>query len=402
MRSLTRRELMKSATAAVTFFTVSMGLALEEPPSESGAGQQALADTCSICEQVRSKGTVSDPACEAVGESGKSVAEEEPWRTGARAVTELGFVSTSNATYGKTETTPDQGVRTMLSQLHHQFDMLNWDSDFSPYKVLILADEQRLSDAHKEKVQSYLLGGGNLILSYQSGMDPEGQRFVLDQMGVKYIKPSPNFSDQGNYMEALGSFAEGFPAMPNFIFGSAFWVEPLAGTKVLARFWKPEFERAYEHLGAQAQNPEDEPTEFPAVTEHGNVIYLTFPAFTSFALHGNPVQRRTVKNCITRLLPEPLVRVDAPASAEVTVTEQGNRCIVHILNCTPEKQTPHAGIAEDVASLYDVKLALRLKSRPSRVYLAPQKIDLKFEYLKGYAELTVPEVHQRQMIVFES
>jgi hypothetical protein len=43
-----------------------------------------------------------------------------------------------------------------------------------------------------------------------------------------------------------------------------------------------------------------------------------------------------------------------------------------------------------------------LKSRPSRVYLAPQKIDLNFEYLKGYAELTVPEVHERQMVVFES
>jgi hypothetical protein len=314
MRSLTRRDLMKSATAVAVFFTVSMGLAQEEPP----------------------------------GESGKRVAEEEPWRTGARAVTELGFVSTSNAIYGKTETTPDQGVRTMLSQLHHQFDMLNWDSDFSPYKVLILADEQCLSDAHKDKVQSYLLGGGKLILSYQSGMDSEARHFVLDQMGVKYIKPFPSSGDQGKYMEALGSFAEGFPAMPNFIFGSVLWVEPLAGTELLARFWKPEFESGHEHLGAQAESPEDDPTEFPAVTERGNVIYLTFPAFTSFALYGNPVQRRTVKNCITRLLPDPLVRVDAPTSAEVTVTEQDNRRIVHILNCGPERQTPHADIAEDV------------------------------------------------------
>lgn len=391
MGSLTRRDFMKSATAAVTFFTAPMGFALAEQP---GAGKQAQAGKCRVDDRLHPGGTACKPGNEV---SCESAGEKEPWCTGAKAVTEIGFVSASKVTYDNTAKTSDPGVTAMLSQLHHQFDMLYWDSDFSQYKVLILADEHRLSRVHKEKVESYLAGGGKLLLSYQSGMDPDGRRFVLDQMGVKYIKAFACPGDEGNYLEALGSFAEGFPAMPNFTFGSVLWVEPLAGTNVVARFWKPEFEHMREQLSAHAQNRESDPAEFPAVTEHGNVIYLTFPVFTSYALQENPVQRHTVKNCITRFLPEPLVRIDAPSYAEVTVTAQGPRRIVHIL-C----RKADAGVGKGAVSLYNVKLALRATDRPSRVYLAPQKIDLKFEYTEGYAELMVPEVDGHQMIVFES
>jgi hypothetical protein len=57
---------------------------------------------------------------------------------------------------------------------------------------------------------------------------------------------------------------------------------------------------------------------------------------------------------------------------------------------------------EDVIPLYNVKLAFRSERRPARVYLAPQRQDLRSDWQAGYAEVVVPAVLGHQMIVFES
>jgi hypothetical protein len=362
----------------------------------------AQAGKCSIGDQMHPRGKLCAAVYDVIGRSYESVEEKEPWCRAARAVAEIGYVSTSHVTYANSVTNPDLGLTNMLSQLHHQFDALDWDSDFTPYKVLILPDQHRLSADHLAKVQSYLSGGGHLILSHESGMDPDGHDFVLEQVGVRFVRRSPYPGDQGDYMESLGTFAEGQPAMPNFTFGSGIWVEPLTGTKVLARFWKPYFDRTYEHWCSHAQNPEDTATEYPAVTECGNVIYLAFPVFTAYALNSYAPQKWAVANCISRFLPNPLVRVEAPSTAEVTVTEQPGRRIVHILYYSPERRTPDLDIVEDVVPLHNVKLGLRANSRPSSVYLAPQETNLNVDYVHGYAEITIPAVNGHQMVVFES
>ena len=132
------------------------------------------------------------------------------------------------------------------------------------------------------------------------------------------------------------------------------------------------------------------------------MIYLAFPMFTAYALNGYAAQKRTVANYLARLLPEPVVKVNAPSASEVTVTEQEGWRMVHILYYIPERRTPDLDVVEDVVPLHNVKVALQAKSRPSRVYLAPQKTDLSFEYADGCAKVTVPEVHGHQMAVFES
>ncbi len=80
---------------------------------------------------------------------------------------------------------------------------------------------------------------------------------------------------------------------------------------------------------------------------------------------------------------------------------QGGRTIVHLLQYAPERRTPHLDIVEDIVPLFDVPLSLKMPKSPRRVYVAPEREPVEFEYLVGRVNLRVPAVRGHAMIVFE-
>ena len=108
-----------------------------------------------------------------------------------------------------------------------------------------------------------------------------------------------------------------------------------------------------------------------------------------------------MRNLIERLLPDPLLRVDAPTSTETSVLRQGRRTIVHLLQYAPERRTPTLDLVEDIVPLREVPVSLRLERAPARVYLAPSLQELPFAYDSGRARVVVPEIRGHEMVVFE-
>ena len=102
------------------------------------------------------------------------------------------------------------------------------------------------------------------------------------------------------------------------------------------------------------------------------------------------------------MLPDPLLKAEVPSTAEATVTEQSGRRIVHVLHYPASRRAPDLDIVEEAIPLANVKIALRADKAPVRVYLAPQRQSLKFEFTNGYADVVVPLVDGHQMVVFET
>jgi hypothetical protein len=361
----------------------------------------AQAGKCSVGDQLHPRGKLVKPVYELIGRTYRSVAEKEPWCRGARAVTEIGYLSTAHFLVPVSVARSDEGVTNMLEELHHQFDTLDRESDFSRYKIIILPDGHRLDEELTRKVKDYLASGGRLILSHESGLDPEGKRFVLPDFGVDYEAPSPYQGNKGDYFEVLEGLNEGIPQTVHFSYTPGSLVKAQPGTATLARFWQPYFDRNYLHFSSHRQTAYEKPTDYAVVTQKGSVIYISFPVFSGYALNAYRVQKLLVRNCIARLLPTPLVRTNAPSTAELTVTEQQGRRIVHVLHYPAERRCPDLDIVEDVIPLSNLRIALRMESRPTRVYLAPQRQSLKFDYADGYAQVVVPSVEGHQMVVFE-
>ncbi len=362
----------------------------------------AQAGKCSMGDQMHPRGELVKPVYDRIGRTFKSVAEKEPWCTGAKAVTEIGFLSTSKSLLPGTLAVSDVGVTNILAELHHQFDVLDRESDFARYKLIILPDTHRFDDELLAKVKSYLAGGGKLILSHESGLDVAGKKFALDELGLEYVGPSPNVGNAGDYMEVLEGASEGIEPMVQFTYVPGSVVKAQMGTTVLARIWKPYFDRTYEHFSSHHQTPYDQPTDQAAVVQKGNIIYISFPIFNAYANNAYQVHKLLVRNCLRRLLSDPLLKTGLPSTAEATITEQNGRRIVHVLHYPATRRAPDLDIVEEAIPLSNVKIALRMESKPLRVYLAPQRQSLPFEFNNGYASAVIPLVNGHQMVVFEA
>ncbi len=366
-------------------------------------GMLAQAGKCCIGDQLHPRGELVKPVYERIGKTYASVEEKEPWCRGARAVTEIGVLSTATALSSGEVAISDKGAMKMLWQLHQQFDVMDADFDFSRYKVVILPDSIRLDGPLLAKVRNYLTDGGKLILSHESGLAPApGEvRFALDEIGVTYVRPSEYRGNRGDYFEMAEGFGDGIEPMVQFSYRTGSDVMAQEQTTVLARLWKPYFDRNYLHFSSHFQTAYDRSIPYAAVTQRGDVIYISFPVFESYALNSYLSHKQLVSMLLGRLLPNPLLKTDAPSTAQATVTEQEGRKIVHLLHYPAERRAPDLDIVEDVIPLHQVKLALRADHRPQRVYLAPQRTTLDFDHADGYAQTVVPMVVGHQMVVFE-
>jgi hypothetical protein len=354
----------------------------------------AQATKCAVGDHLHPRGRLNPRTYERIGKTYRSVMEKEPWCEGATAVAEIAFLLNPG---GQQVNDSAMGATGMLTQLHHQFDVIDTESDFSRYRLLILPDNHRLNPALCGKLVAYVSGGGGLLLSHESGLDEAGKAFALPGMGLVY---EGAWKRESQYIEALEPARDGIPDMIHEMYetGSAVKAEP--GTTVLARVWEGYFDRDYRHFQVE-QTPFDRPSAYAAATQRGSVIYFAVPIFRAYARNGYPVYRQLVQNCIGRLIPDPLVRTEAPSTAQVTVTAQRGRRVIHVLHYIPERRSPDLDIVEDVIPLANMRLALRLGRRPGSVYLAPQRQNLRFEYDDSYARVTVPSVNGHQMVVFE-
>lgn len=362
----------------------------------------ASAAKCSIGDQLHPRGQLDPEVYRRIGVTYKSVQEKEPWCTGATSATDIGVVSDASYIVTWRVRDSDLGATQMLSELHLQFDFLDWESDFSDYKLLILPDSQRLTPDMLAKIRAYLGIGGKLLLNHESGLDSDGRSFALEECGIEYVGPSPYQGDKGDYFQSDILLGEDLKEMVQFTDDAGSEVKLKGSTQMLARLWKPYFDRNYLHFCSHAQTPWDEPEENPVVTRNGNIIYISFAVFQSYHRNGYAPLKALVAKCLEALLPDPLIRVQAPSIAEVTVTDQKGRRIVHLLHYPKERRGDDLDVVEDVIPLHNIPLSVRLPSPPSQVYTAPDLRSLQVSYGQGYAEVTVPVVRGHTMVVFEA
>jgi hypothetical protein len=359
----------------------------------------AVGNQCCVGDHLHPSGKLNATVYNRIGRSYRSVVEKEPWCRNAQPAAEIGLLTNLIHGYRRDTSASDVGASNMLLELHHQFDVLDAESSFNAYKLLILPDSHRLDAALLAKVRQYLAAGGALMLSHESGLDEEGKGFALTEAGLSYEGPWPH---EVQYLEVTDeSLRQGLPHMVQILYEKGQTVRAAPGSEVLARIWKAYFDRNYLHFQVE-QSPFSEPTDYVGAAQRGKVIYIAAPLFRMYADYGYQFYRLLVGNCISRFLPNPLIRSSAPTTAHITVNEQPGRKIVHILHYTPERRAPNLDIVEDVIPLFNLKLALRLEARPRQVYLAPQRQALKADFQDGYAHVVVPSVEGHQMIVFET
>lgn len=347
--------------------------------------------SCSIGDQLHPRGRPDPAAYDLIAKAYARIADREPWTQAAVSVAQIGVL----------QPPPDSarsldGAVQMLTQLKHQFNIISPD-DISQYELLIVPDAVQLMPDTIRRISAYLKKGGRLLATGTSGLWDHARQ-AMPQLGIRPEGFSPFTA---SYIRFGKQISAGIPETDHVIYDRGIRVRPAPGATGLASVVDPYFERSWQHFSSHRQTPPDKITPWAAAVQYKNVGYIPFMIFDGYANHGNLACRWLVEKLLDRLLPEPLIRTSAPAMAEITITRQRNRTIVHILHYCPQRRTPTLDIVEDVVPLFDIELSLKSARKPARVYTAPDKSPLAFTHSTGRTHIVFPRVNGHAMIVFE-
>ena len=375
----------------------------------------ALGAQCSVGDQLHPSGRMDRATYDLIGSVYSQVEAKEPWCREARPVTEIGLLSAEEFIGGRVPP-PSVGAIRMLQEGGHQFDVVDSQSDYGPYKVLVLPDRITPSEAMAKKLRAFLKNGGAIVASFESGLREGGRDFAMEEFGVrntsrKILDGEGNDvrgrsyyrNDYAEYILPTGPVGKGLPATEHVMYIRGMDVEPHSGAEVLMRKVAPYFNRTPEHFSSHRQTPSSGKAGGPAVVHHGNVIYFTHPIFTQYHENAPRWCRQIFLNALDLLLPQPLVRIEAPSTALVALNEQKdeNRWLVHLLHYIPERRGQAFDIIEDVIPIHNVRLSVRTPVEPRRVVAVPQGWKLRCAWRDGRAEFELSKLTGHQILAIE-
>ncbi|MRN26550.1 beta-galactosidase, partial [Romboutsia ilealis] len=82
------------------------------------------------------------------------------------------------------------GAVRMLQECAFQFDVVDTQSDFAKYRLLILPDQIPVDPLFADKLSIYMENGGKAIFTCKSGLTPDEASFALD-IGVTKREEQP-------------------------------------------------------------------------------------------------------------------------------------------------------------------------------------------------------------------
>ncbi|HOS44547.1 MAG TPA: beta-galactosidase trimerization domain-containing protein, partial [Armatimonadota bacterium] len=155
----------------------------------------ALANGAKLCvgDQMHPYGKLDEATYRLIGEAYAEIAPKEPWCDGVTSVADVGVLSIEAFTRtsslhdtGSLARLVDPGAVRVLQEGGILFDIIDTESDFGRYQVIILPDAIPVDDALGAKLRAYLAAGGKIFATGASALDAEKGAFVLD-FGVRYL-----------------------------------------------------------------------------------------------------------------------------------------------------------------------------------------------------------------------
>ena len=362
---------------------------------------------CSIGDQMHPNGSL-DPATYAmIGAAYQEVEEKEPYLVGAKNIVDIGVLSAEGIkNYYQSQdfssavsaeiTVQDSGCMKILQEGHFLYNYIDVWEDFSKYSLLILPDMIVCDDFLSEKLLRYVQNGGKVLASGTSATNRVGQ-FVLD-FGCEIDEKNeftPTYCLPRFPLKSLLPTA-------HVIYQQSYQLKDVSGT-VLADRENPYFNRTAEHFSSHQHAPNDPDSRAPAIVEGVDGIYISWNIFEDFKRNGSIAVKEIVIALIDRLIGEKKsVIVTLPSQGTVTMTQQKNRKIVHLLYASPIKRTDMTSIVEDLPPIYNTEVRVRMMELVKRVYLAPEQRGIPFTQTDKEVSFCVDRFENHQMIVLES
>lgn len=311
---------------------------------------------CSIGDQMYPDGHLSETTYDLIGSVYKIVEELEIYSQNSAPVSEIAILHP-----GIIKETSDQvdvslaGAVNLLNELHYQFDIIDDEMDFSEYSVLILVDKIKLASELSKKINLYIEDGGKIVATFESGLNqqdefPEFWDFI-DEKANEY---SPTY--------LINKSLDSLPNDELVMHGPARRITVGKKYRVLAVEGQPLYQRNYQHFYSHYHAPMDNETSNPLVISNGVISYATHPLFKMYKQQGVLYYKRIVKEMLTSLIPNQLIKSNLPSSADIIVNyqEKEKRLIVNVLHYIPERRSLNIDTIEERIALHHLHFEMNI------------------------------------------
>lgn len=329
---------------------------------------------CSIGDQLPPDGRLNAATYRLIGKVYRPFAEREAWARPSTPLAEAAVLTNESPLYEQQMSDSILGAAQLLEELALQFDIIDAEMDFSPYKLLIVPEDVAGSSALSEKLAAFTAAGGR-VLSCGRG--------ALDNGAYPACYPAQYAGERDAYPDfivANGLLAEGLePENEYAIYQQGAVLENAQNAVLFAR--APYFPRAGRKFCSHRYTPSAGGEAYPTAALANGVLLFAHPLFAQYRDCAPGWVKQIVKNALDLLLPERLVRHDGASTVTVSLLDQPehHRTCAHILSYIPVRKSATIDIVEERTQACDLHLTLHIPRGFTRARLVPEGIPLAVE-----------------------
>jgi hypothetical protein len=318
----------------------------------------------------------------------------------AEAVAKIGLVGIPGQSDHRFDG-PDHGAIRVLLEGQFAFDVVDPDTDLTPYRLLILPDAIEVDATMKARIDAFVTAGGRVLLTGRSGID-ENQGFLFD-VGADWKGTSEMTG--GDYLLPNTELrAEGVND-PLFMYLPSERISVTSGQS-LGAVHEPYMDRTPRHFSGHVNAPsKHEASAYAAGSAKGGFTYLAHPIFSCYFRAGAVAMLEIAEKAIKHALGRPVLMITSlPRAGRITVRRQEaeKRDVVHLLYATPALRgnldnKPIQPI-QDLITLTDISVEIAVDRSIQSVRTVPEGQTIRFAEADGRATFTVPSLRGHQMV----
>ena len=356
---------------------------------------------CSVGDQLSPSGEMDMVTYDLIGSAYSELEGKEEWLDNVESVADIAIISpeayVGDLSTGQMTKVDDSGsgVCRIMLEGKYLFDVIDFESDLSKYKVIILPDVIRADIDFAKRLREFCDCGGKVLATGKSVLHENSNEFCLN-LGAEWIKENPYKPDYFRPLEKIKDMGDtGY-----IMYGNGEKIRCIGNELGIRE--NPYFNRTRVHFCSHQHTPNSCEYGGAGMTEGKDGIFIAWNIFADYAQSGELHLKQMVIFALDRLLDSAkTLKTNLPAQGIVTLMKQSDRLICHLLYASPVKRGNGIEVIEDIVPIYNVELAIKTNRKINKVYLAPQKEDIDFTYDNGYISVKLAKIECHQMVVFE-
>ncbi|MFN6016596.1 MAG: hypothetical protein ACK49N_03385, partial [Verrucomicrobiota bacterium] len=217
------------------------------------------------------------------------------------------------------------------------------------------------------------------------------------------LKSAIHSEHPGTYYSASGRMAKGLPDMAHYVHAPGLEVKPTTGSRILARMKTPPFVRSREHFYGHFHGPDILDAGAALISSHdGRVITFAQPLLAAYLHTGYHAHRTLLRNAFEKLLPERMLRTDAPGQLEITLGKKEGKLILQMLPFIADRRDRNSfeSLNEPI-SIGGFSITLNLGSEISKIHDPITGSEVKFRNATQGLRFRPKPVREHTLLVIE-